>query len=86
MVDGIGFGETLIDLDHGDRLYLYSDGIVEIGLPDGTFWSHGQFTEFMRTDALLAASPIDRVMQHTAQLQGGESYQDDVSIVEIEVR
>jgi hypothetical protein len=40
----------------------------------------------MRTDALLAASPIDRVMQHTAQLQGGESYQDDVSIVEIEVR
>lgn len=86
IVDGVGFEETLIDLDHGDRLYLYSDGIVEIGLPDGTFWSHGQFTEFMRTDALLAASPIDRVMQHTAQLQGGESYQDDVSIVEIEVR
>jgi len=86
MVDGIAFDETLIDLDHGDRLYLYSDGIVEIGMPDGTVWSHSQFMDFMRKDALLASSPMDRVMQYTEQLQGSASYQDDVSIVEIEVR
>lgn len=86
MVDGIAFEETLIDLDHGDRLYLYSDGVVEIAMPDGTVWSHSQFMDFMRSDGLLAASPIDRVMQYTEQLQGSPAYQDDVSMVEIEVR
>ncbi|NBX36519.1 MAG: response regulator [Planctomycetes bacterium] len=86
MVDGIAFEETLIDLDHGDRIYIYSDGVVEIAIPDGTVWSHSQFMDFMRTDALNAPSPIDRVMQYTEQLQGGAAYQDDVSMVEIEVR
>ncbi len=32
------------------------------------------------------ASPIDRVIQDTEQLQGSPAYQDDVSMVEIEVR
>lgn len=86
MIDGMPYEETQVLLDHGDRLYLYSDGLVEIQLSDGSVWSHSQFREFLTRDALHTPKPLARMLEHTTQLQGSPHYADDVSAVEIEVR
>jgi sigma-B regulation protein RsbU (phosphoserine phosphatase) len=74
-------------LDAGDRLYLYSDGVYEIEKPTGGIWGLDAFCE-----ALLAAPGDDRIEHLTkttaavAQHTGTESYGDDYSILEIAIR
>ncbi len=86
MIDGLPFEETSIDLDHGDRVFLYSDGLVEVPVAGGSMWSHGQFRAFFEQDASRAQDPIQRLIEHTTQLQHSPHYQDDVSAVEVELR
>ncbi|MSR28484.1 MAG: response regulator [Phycisphaerales bacterium] len=80
------YEESTVTLEAGDRLYLYSDGIVEIPLPDGSVWSHSEFRAFAQTDALRSADPVARMLSYTRGLQGFEQYTDDVSIVEVALR
>jgi sigma-B regulation protein RsbU (phosphoserine phosphatase) len=83
IAQGLEYEATSISLASGDRLYLYSDGIVEIPLPDGDVWSHSQFRAFAQTDALKTGDPIARMLEYTRGLQGGAQYADDVSLVEV---
>lgn len=75
-----------VTLGRGDRLYIYSDGIVEIPQPDGSYWSYSEFRAFAQTDALRAASPLARLLTYTRGLQGSEQYEDDVSLIELTMR
>jgi len=79
------YEQSTATLEHGDRLYLYSDGIVEIPKPDGTVWSYSEFLSFTQTDALKVADPIARLLEYTRGLQGAEQYTDDVSIIELKL-
>ncbi|MSR44531.1 MAG: response regulator [Phycisphaerales bacterium] len=83
IIEGNDYEESSVQLESGDRLFLYSDGIVEIELPDGTVWGHSDFQLFARSDALKAADPIARMLEFTRGMQGCEQYADDVSIVEL---
>ena len=63
MIDGLPYEETQVHLDRGDRLYLYSDGLVEIPLEGGSVWSHSQFREFLTRDALHTAQPLKQTLR-----------------------
>lgn len=83
IVPDFEYEESSMTLEVGDRLYIYSDGIVEILMPDGTVWSYNEFLSFAQTDALKSADPIARMLEYTRGLQGTEQYTDDVSIIEL---
>ena len=83
IVEGFEYEDSTVQLQTGDRLFLYSDGIVEIELPDGTVWCHSDFQRFARSDALLARDPLARMLEFTRGMQGRTQYADDVSLVEI---
>ncbi len=80
---GIEYETATVTMEQGDRLFIYSDGIVEIPLPDGSVWSHSEFRAFAQTDALKCSDPVARMLEFTRGLQGTDQYDDDVSIVEV---
>ncbi len=68
----------------GDRLYLYSDGVFEIQLTDGTMWGLDDFIAVMSKPA--QGSRIESVKRITRDLKGSDQYADDYSMLEIEIR
>lgn len=83
IVPDFEYEQSTMTMEVGDRLFIYSDGIVEIPKSDGTVWSYSEFLAFLQTDALRTADPIARMLQYTSGLQGSDQYTDDVSIVEL---
>jgi serine phosphatase RsbU (regulator of sigma subunit) len=77
-----------VQLSPGDRVVLYTDGIVEARSPDGEFFGEERLAEFI-VRAELAGDPppetmrrlIRSVMEHQA-----DQLQDDASIVLVEWR
>ena len=67
----------------GDRLYLYSDGVYEIRKTDGHMWSFSEFRALMGRPVEGGGSRIDRLLDHTRKLQGGDLFADDFSMLEL---
>ena len=83
MIADMPYSEDSVRVMTGDRLLIYSDGIVELLLPDGTVGTHTEFRSFVAGDAIHAADPIERMLAHARDRQGGPNFADDVSIVEV---
>ncbi len=86
IVPDFDYEQSTTTLQAGDRMYIYSDGIVEIPRPDGTVWSYSEFLSLAQTDLLKVSDPIARMLEYTRGLQGSDQYSDDVSIIELVVR
>jgi sigma-B regulation protein RsbU (phosphoserine phosphatase) len=86
MIPDVPFTQDTVGIATGDRLLIYSDGIVELILPDGSVGSHSEFRDHVAHDAIQTADPIDRMLVHARERQGGPNFVDDVSIVEVKLR
>jgi Serine phosphatase RsbU, regulator of sigma subunit len=82
-VDGIEYDAKSVDLAPVNRLYLYSDGAIEIHLPDGTTWTTAGFLEFMGKPAPAGTTLVDHLVTHITALGNSDSFADDVSILEV---
>lgn len=70
-------------VEPGARFFLYSDGVYELKkVSDGKMWEFDEFSGFMKGTAGELGKPIDQLIDYTRQLQGGELYEDDFSMVE----
>jgi serine phosphatase RsbU (regulator of sigma subunit) len=81
-------GECRIHLQPGDRVLLYTDGIVEARSPQGEFFGEERLADFViRAEAAGDAPPetLRRLMQSVLEHQAGR-LQDDASIVLVEWR
>jgi sigma-B regulation protein RsbU (phosphoserine phosphatase) len=68
----------------GDRIYLYSDGVFEIAQPDGVMWSLDEY--LAELIAPCSGSRVEKVRALTARVRGRDEYDDDYSIMEVEIR
>ena len=82
--DGLEFGSTACSLDASNRLYLYSDGAFEIYQADGSMWELDTFVELMGKPAYDSGT-LDRLIEHITGLCGGKGFDDDVSLLEVEI-
>lgn len=71
------------DIPPGSRLYVFSDGAVEIHKPDGSVWSSEEFLDFISQPLDGPAPPMDRLIEHVRQLHGSDSLDDDLSMIEV---
>ncbi len=77
------FPSDALDVTAGDQLLVYSDGVFEIAkTSDGEMWTMSEFLEWMGT-ADPSKSRVDQLLAHTRELQGGDEFVDDFSIVEV---
>lgn len=67
----------------GSRMYLFTDGVHEIHMPDGGIWTFDEFVEFMSVPAQSSESLLDRLLAHVRRLHGSDLLDDDFSIVEV---
>jgi len=86
MIPDVPFSQDAVRIGTGDRLFIYSDGIVELLLPSGTVGTHSEFRSFVASEAIRAADPIACMLAHARARQGGPNFADDVSIVEVTLR
>jgi phosphoserine phosphatase RsbU/P len=81
---GMPFDATVRDIDPYGRLYLYSDGVYEIGKSDGEMWTFEEFAKYL--GALpMDESVMDRLLAHARNLRGAEILADDFSMVQVTV-
>ena len=86
MFDDAKYEDLTVQLEPGDRVYLFSDGIVEQTSPSGG----EEFGQKRLVDLLLAdhAKDLSRVVTHgmdaLAGWAGGRRFADDVSLVALE--
>ena len=86
MIPDVPFSQDVVQVHTGDRLFIYSDGIVELLLPSGTVGTHSEFRSFVASEAIRASDPIACMLDHARGRQGGPNFADDVSIVEVILR
>lgn len=80
MSNNLPFENIGVDLLPWSRLFIYSDGAVEVDMPDGNMGDLDQFIEFV-----TASGPLDELMDMTLRrardLRGGDILNDDCSLM-----
>lgn len=70
----------------GDRLFLYSDGITECESPQGEMWGAERLREFVDETRQLSVSEVIRLLDLRIRAwQGSDSFEDDISMLILEV-
>jgi sigma-B regulation protein RsbU (phosphoserine phosphatase) len=81
------YEEKEIDLRPGDRLYMYSDGLIEEVNPSGEMFGQERLQAAIaaqRSESLEAS--LDALTRGLAAWRGGDHFTDDLSIVAVEIR
>ena len=83
----VEYDQAKIYLTPGDRVFLYTDGLVECPDPDGDFYGDEKLLEVLERTANLTLSEVkaavfDSLVTHA----GGELLHDDCTLMVLEVR
>jgi len=72
-----------VDLINGDRVLLYTDGIVEAHKPSGELFGEDRFREFVRANPTLSAESLAERLLWYLDLwsEKGQSLDDDLTLV-----
>src|SRR5687768_5071584 len=80
------YNENVLQLAPGDRLYLYSDGLPEAAKPGGERFGDARLLRAIdRVRAKPLQQGISELLGEIEQWQGGESPQDDISMLAVEL-
>jgi phosphoserine phosphatase RsbU/P len=82
MMPDLPFETQSVAVEPDAKLYLFSDGVFEIDLPDGAMWKFEEFLEFVAQRA-NRGSIMDPLLEHVQKLHGSDRLGDDFSMVEI---
>ncbi|MEA3274680.1 MAG: SpoIIE family protein phosphatase [Pseudomonadota bacterium] len=85
MVPGINYESTTQDLDKGDRLFLYSDGITECENVKGEAFGEEQLRRLLQDGIDLPLGEVkERLGGALRAWKGDDSYKDDVTLLALE--
>ncbi|WP_193771069.1 SpoIIE family protein phosphatase [Candidatus Magnetaquicoccus inordinatus] len=73
-----------LDLQPGDRLYAFSDGVIEASSREGSLFGYERLRDFLcRTS--LDNCPLELILEQLSLHTGNDSFADDITLVEIEL-
>jgi phosphoserine phosphatase RsbU/P len=79
------YEERSVQMAVGDRLYLYSDGVLEAMAPSGDLLGDARLQEVVvRGRFVPLRESIDSLVEEIERWRGSASAQDDISIVAVE--
>jgi len=85
ILDDPDYDDTVIDLEKGDRLYLYSDGVLECENSQGEYYGLNRFRQLMEGTQDQPLSQSLTSLHRTVKNWGNqESFEDDVTVLAIE--
>jgi len=65
----------------GSLLYVFSDGVFEIEMPDGNEWGIGNFVPLLTAPAEPNTTESRRILEAVKSTTGYESFEDDFTLV-----
>ena len=81
------FVEQILHLDHGDRLFLYTDGMFEIDDEGGEEYGEKRLCKaFADSAGLPLEDSVRSAMATVRGWHGGQTLADDLSLTAIEIR
>ena len=84
--DQLGLSEERIDLAPGDRLVLYTDGLVDSLSPEGESYGEERLKAFLAVHGDLPPNELcDAAFAELAAFQGGAEQYDDMAVLAIQV-
>ncbi|MFH1676789.1 MAG: SpoIIE family protein phosphatase [bacterium] len=79
------FVEHTIKLEHGDRLFFFTDGIIEAPNPEGRMFGEAAMRDYLQTTANLELNEsLNSLLKEISTWQNGEEPSDDMSILAVE--
>ncbi|MEJ2663814.1 MAG: PP2C family protein-serine/threonine phosphatase [Spirochaetia bacterium] len=81
----IEINEALLEFKEGERLYLYSDGLVEIKNKQGKKYSQKSLMQFLEKNKTAPAKDLLAALEHELTAwKGGNDFADDVVCMVVE--
>ncbi|CEJ42891.1 PP2C family protein-serine/threonine phosphatase [Umezakia ovalisporum] len=75
--------DTCCNIAESSSLYIFSDGAYEITKLDGTLWSLNDFIEILVSLQHTIDRQLDQVLNYLIALNSKETFDDDLSILQI---
>ena len=86
MFNNANYEPQQIELDKGDRLYLYTDGITETKSISGEFFGQDQLSKFLlKNNHKPMETVVDMVFEKIDQFTNYQPARDDRTLVALEV-
>jgi serine phosphatase RsbU (regulator of sigma subunit) len=77
------YTKKTLKIPYSSRLLLFSDGVYELTRSDGTIWGLKKFLTFIEQTSPQNGSYLDLIIEYTKSLTPNESFDDDITILEI---
>ncbi len=81
--DDLDFSTDSKNVGPYGKLFLYSDGVFEVQEHGGDRWPFQSFLDLMSAPDSPAEPAMDRLIKHVRQITNSEAFEDDFSIVEL---
>jgi sigma-B regulation protein RsbU (phosphoserine phosphatase) len=85
VMDGVDYTSAEAIVPDRSRLYVFSDGIYEISLSGGAVFTFADFVDYLTGPDLPAAASPREILAAMRSLQAREDFDDDVSILAVEI-
>lgn len=80
--DQLDLSVDLIEIEQDDRIYVYSDGVIETFNSDGEMFGQQHLEEHFLQDP-LPESPLETINTSLELFRTGTSQEDDITMIEI---
>ncbi len=82
----MAFEEGRVSLEAGDRLVLYTDGVIEARDREGNFYGEERLMESLKAHRHLEGGAcVDAIIGAVKQYQGRDDFDDDVCVIAMKV-
>lgn len=81
VMDGMEFNQGSYTLPAGGSVCLFSDGVFEISLPDGSEWGQGEFRDWLAQEAQADGWSADGIHRKVSALARNGRLDDDFSLM-----
>ena len=86
MLPGIGYDVVEKTLAPGERLFLYSDGVIECENPERQSFTAERLSRILEESRHLPLrESMQRLQEQLEQWRGSDEYEDDVSVLALEI-
>ncbi len=83
MFPQVKYIDGFCNVEKNSILYIFSDGVYELTQADGTLWNLDAFIEMLINLDYPVKYKLDQVLNYLTNINAKESFDDDLSIIEI---